>query len=366
MADAICRWRNPYIETIQELIEILPKVELTKERAREIVNANSPNYFNAPFYKTPYQLACQVGLYHETNGFYYPKFHFTPTDEELSAYLWNWIIHYTVPNPYTASLPNDIEPFSIHAEICRKLIESNSSINWDTTVTELFGIELGNTDILKNSLSYSPVFEVQGNTIQLKNGIIYNDLIQFIDVDISTARDNKEYFFDLFEVFSTNANQDNTLALDFVTDVTSEEVNLINQVQSSNEFTQTEKNQIVKARIGQGVFRRSLIEDCPFCPITLVDDVNLLIASHIKPWRSSNNIERLDCNNGLLLTPTFDKLFDKGFISFREDRTLIISPQISETNIARLLLTPNMELPNLPIGGREDYFEYHRTEILRN
>ena len=141
---------------------------------------------------------------------------------------------------------------------------------------------------------------------------------------------------------------------------------MINQVQSSNEFTQTEKNQIVKARIGQGVFRRSLIEDCPFCPITLVDDVNLLIASHIKPWRSSNNIERLDCNNGLLLTPTFDKLFDKGFISFREDRTLIISPQISETNIARLLLTPNMELPNLPIGGREDYFEYHRTEILRN
>ena len=92
MADAICRWRNPYIDTVKELIEILPKTELTKERARAIVEAKFHN-----FYKTPYQLACQLGLYHETNGYYYPKFKHTPTDEELNEYLENWIIHYTVP-----------------------------------------------------------------------------------------------------------------------------------------------------------------------------------------------------------------------------------------------------------------------------
>ncbi len=361
MADAICRWRNPYIDTVKELIEILPKTELTKERARAIVEAKFHN-----FYKTPYQLACQLGLYHETNGYYYPKFKHTPTDEELNEYLENWIIHYTVPNPYTRSLPNEIEPFSIHSQICQKLIEANSNLNWEDVLQELFGIDIGNKDILKNSLKYSPIFEVTGHTISLKEDVNYSQLIPYLEIDISSNRLNKEYFFDLFDLPSQDVSSIELTPSELITDITREERDLINQLQSSLAYTQTEKNQIVKARIGQGVFRRSLIEDCPFCPITLVDDVNLLIASHIKPWRSSDNIERLDSKNGLLLTPTYDKLFDRGYISFREDRTLIISPQISTSNISRLALTPNMEIPNLPIGGREDYFEYHRTEILRN
>jgi hypothetical protein len=57
MADPICRWRNPYIATVVELIELLPKEELSQERAREIVI----NTF-ADFFRTPYQLACQLGL----------------------------------------------------------------------------------------------------------------------------------------------------------------------------------------------------------------------------------------------------------------------------------------------------------------
>jgi len=362
MADAICRWRNPYIDTVKELIEILPKSELTKVQARAVVEDRSP--YN--FYKTPCQLACQLGLYHETNGYYYPKFKHTPTDEELNEYLENWIIHYTVPNPYTRSLPNEIEPFSIHSQICQKLIEVNSELNWDDVLLELFGVDIGNKDILKNSLKYSPVFEVTGHTISLKEGVSYNQLTPYLEIDISSNRENKEYFFDLFDLSNQGISSIEMTPSELIADVTREERDLISQLQSSLAYTQTEKNQIVKARIGQGFFRRSLIEDCPFCPITLVDDVNLLIASHIKPWRSSDNIERLDSKNGLLLTPTYDKLFDRGYISFREDRTLIISPKISVNNISRLALTPNMEIPNLPIGGREDYFEYHRNEILRN
>ena len=263
-------------------------------------------------------------------------------------------------------MPNEIEPFSIHSQICQKLIEANSNLNWEDVLQELFGIDIGNKDILKNSLKYSPIFEVTGHTISLKEDVNYSQLIPYLEIDISSNRLNKEYFFDLFDLPSQDVSSIELTPSELITDITREERDLINQLQSSLAYTQTEKNQIVKARIGQGVFRRSLIEDCPFCPITLVDDVNLLIASHIKPWRSSDNIERLDSKNGLLLTPTYDKLFDRGYISFREDRTLIISPQISTSNISRLALTPNMEIPNLPIGGREDYFEYHRTEILRN
>lgn len=358
MADAICRWRNPYIDTIKELIEILPKVELTKQQARNSVVSKSPS-----FYRTPYQLACQVGLYHETDGFYYPKFNSMASDDNLLKYLENWIVHYTVPNPYTRSLPSNIKPFSIHAEVCRKLIEAQSDLSWNSTLYNLFGIEIGNKDILKNSFNYySPVFNIEGDSIKLKTGIAYDDLQQYVKVDISTNRDNKEYFFDLFEVSQEINFVDNIL----VTEATTEELNLINQIQSSNQYTQTEKNQIVKARIGQGLFRRNLISDCPFCPITKIDDSKLLIASHIKPWRTSNNIERLDFKNGLLLTPTFDKLFDLGFITFRNDKSLQISSQISDVNINRLGIKNNMEIVNLPINGREAYFEYHRTEIFKS
>src|SRR5690348_8074050 len=113
MADPICRWRNPYVQTVIELIEFLPKEDLSKEGAREIVERDFPG-----FYRTPYQLACQLGLYYETESHYFPKFTFIPTEEEVNSYLINWVIHYCIPNPYTRGF-DGIQPFSIHSKICR-------------------------------------------------------------------------------------------------------------------------------------------------------------------------------------------------------------------------------------------------------
>lgn len=80
---------------------------------------------------------------------------------------------------------------------------------------------------------------------------------------------------------------------------------------------QTTKEQIIESRIGQGEFRKKLINKWnKKCSISNCELLEILIASHIKPWKFSNNLERLDENNGLLLSPTYDKLFDKGFISF--------------------------------------------------
>lgn len=138
------------------------------------------------------------------------------------------------------------------------------------------------------------------------------------------------------------------------------------QIRESEEIPETERTQIIKSRVGQGLFRSSLILDCGFCPITGVDDSRLLIASHIKPWRDSNNIERLDPKNGLLLTPTFDRLFDNGFISFNDNKSLIVSPWLSNANIARLAIESGMEIPNLPIAGREEFMAFHRAEIFKN
>lgn len=89
---------------------------------------------------------------------------------------------------------------------------------------------------------------------------------------------------------------------------------------------ETERLAIVRARVGQGLFKErvSMIE--AKCRITGVDNPVHLIASHCKPWRDSNNEERLDGENGLLLTPSIDHLFDRGFIGFENNGKLIISP----------------------------------------
>jgi putative restriction endonuclease len=126
-----------------------------------------------------------------------------------------------------------------------------------------------------------------------------------------------------------------------------------------------ERTQLYRARIGQGEYRKNLLALCPFCPITLVSDDRLLIASHIKPWVASNDIERIDPLNGFMLTPTFDRLFDRGFLSFTNDKKTILSPFLSNMTYSKLGISDNKIISHLPIAGREEYLEYHRIEVLK-
>jgi flagellar basal body rod protein FlgG len=129
----------------------------------------------------------------------------------------------------------------------------------------------------------------------------------------------------------------------------------------------TERLARQKVRIGQSTFRNNLLSEMQRCPITGINDKRLLIASHIKPWVHSNNEERLNTKNGLLLSPLFDKLFDKsiGLITFTPERRVLISNKISEENIARLNIVNNQEVENLDIAGREEFLEYHRKVIFQ-
>lgn len=103
------------------------------------------------------------------------------------------------------------------------------------------------------------------------------------------------------------------------------------------------------------------------CPITGIDDKRLLIASHIKPWVHSNNDERVNVKNGILLSPLFDKLFDKGIglITFTLEKRILISDKLSKENIAKLNITSNQKISNLDIEGREEYLIYHRKYIFQ-
>ena len=121
----------------------------------------------------------------------------------------------------------------------------------------------------------------------------------------------------------------------------------------------------IRAREGQGEYRKKLLNECPFCPITMVSDERLLIASHIKPWIKSDPTEQIDPKNGFMLTPTYDKLFDRGFITFENDGTMRVSPWISPTSQGRLKIKDGIKIYRLPTKGREKYLQYHR-EIVFN
>ena len=136
-------------------------------------------------------------------------------------------------------------------------------------------------------------------------------------------------------------------------------------VKENTSLSQEEKLQTVKARIGQGKYRKQLLEQCPFCPVTLVSDDRLLIASNIKPWAASEQQEKTDPKNGFMFTPTIDYLFDSGFITFEDNKKMIISPWLSKPTIHRLNIKPMRIIEQLPVIGREKYLSYHREKVFK-
>jgi putative restriction endonuclease len=90
-----------------------------------------------------------------------------------------------------------------------------------------------------------------------------------------------------------------------------------------------EKENLVKSRRGQGIFKTNVKMIEKECRVTKLSDKDFLIASHIKPWKDSNDAEKIDGNNGLLLSPHIDKLFDSGLISFADNGDLLISSKLN-------------------------------------
>lgn len=142
------------------------------------------------------------------------------------------------------------------------------------------------------------------------------------------------------------------------------EAKIEKEVEASN-IANSEKINIIRARVGQGEYRKKLLELCPFCPLTMVSDERVLIASHIRPWAKSDNQERIDPYNGFMFTPNIDWLFDKGFLSFTDDKKIILSPFLSNMTYSKLGVSDGKLISMLPVEGRELYLKYHRENILK-
>lgn len=139
------------------------------------------------------------------------------------------------------------------------------------------------------------------------------------------------------------------------------ELNL--EIQMQNLEGDLEKIELTKSRRGQGIFRANVRLVEKHCRVTGVTNIKHLRASHIKPWRQSNNSEKLDGYNGLLLSPHVDHLFDRGFISFKNSGELIISSELNPKVLEQWSISKNQNVGEFK-SEQCEYLDYHRNLVL--
>lgn len=200
---------------------------------------------------------------------------------------------------------------------------------------------------------YSPIQHANGNG----NQKAYLTEIEFpaFDVVVSAAGASKEL---------PNTLDSDTPRRDDFLDLAE---NVVEQcVLADPSLSATEKERVVKARYGQGIFRSNVEVIEKSCRITGVSEPNILVASHIKPWRLCvNSNERLDGNNGLLLTPTVDRLFDRGLITFTDTGAVLVSSRLEQECLRKLGF---LEKFSIGVGAfstaQAAYLEFHRKNIF--
>jgi hypothetical protein len=136
------------------------------------------------------------------------------------------------------------------------------------------------------------------------------------------------------------------------------------QIREQKKPNYTERRGLVTSRVGQGYYRQEIIKKwngkCPLTGSTLKD---ILISSHIKGWSDCNDTERLDPDNGILLSPNVDSLFDKHLISFDDSGNMILSEWISDNELEDLGLKSNMVID--VTEGMKPYLAFHRSRLLK-
>lgn len=137
----------------------------------------------------------------------------------------------------------------------------------------------------------------------------------------------------------------------------------IDDIPVGSVLTPTYREQVIRARRGQGVFRSNVLLTEESCRVTKVQDAKHLRASHIKPWRESDDSERLNGFNGLLLSPHVDHLFDQGYVSFSTDSRLLVVPEVRVELLEKWSIDESV---NVGEFNREQqaFLEHHRANVF--
>jgi len=133
----------------------------------------------------------------------------------------------------------------------------------------------------------------------------------------------------------------------------------IDAIDASPDISITEKRQLIASRVGQGLFRKRALLQGAVCRVTGVSEKRFLRASHIKPWRDSNNFERLDGSNGLMLSPHIDVLFDQDLLTFSNSGEILVSKNLDQEVLSRWSISkPAIQVEFTPLQAV--YLEAHR------
>lgn len=134
----------------------------------------------------------------------------------------------------------------------------------------------------------------------------------------------------------------------------------LHHIEGDRSIPETQKLQLAKARIGQGLFRKRVILLDPACRVTGVTDTRVLIASHIKPWKASSNAERISGYNGLLLSPHVDALFDDHLITFEDNGRMHVHESLPHEVLDRWGIDPSRRVAQFR-PEQAVFLEHHRT-----
>lgn len=223
---------------------------------------------------------------------------------------------------------------------------SNSSIYKYSRAVNTISNDMQEINLISKSLFDMNIVELDISTLNILTNQKFIEKNQKGNNMYSCALKHLRYF-----ILNTNDSKEN-------------ELDIVKDIKNSN-IDCTEKEAIIKARNGQGIYRDSLLKKYnSTCIMTGINNSKLLIASHIKPWVVSNNTERTDVSNGLLLCANMDKLFDSGLISFRNNGSLLISSFVGKRNEC-ILNIKSGQTYNLNINNTMcEYLDYHRDILF--
>ena len=199
MADLICRWRNGTPKNVVELVNSIPHVKM---KIGDFKKAMSDKW-NGSFFTSQYQLACQLGLYYESDdGYFYPRFDHDITEREAENYLFHWFPRYYVPNPYVGRDGfNNINCPTYVLKSIFDFVKDNPDTEYSTAYQAVFKeTAKNNDDIVRNYINnYSNVLNMSKEGKLVITNFDSNKIFGFMD-----RYDRKSFF----ENFSDNINED--------------------------------------------------------------------------------------------------------------------------------------------------------------
>lgn len=183
------------------------------------------------------------------------------------------------------------------------------------------------------------------------------------DKDYNGLQSQPEWGIDINQ---TNKEELNNFYIDKIINNIKKNINqkIIKEIEHPQNL-ETEKQALIKVRIGHSKLKENVLKIKQACDICGLNHPKLLIASHIKPWAKSNDYEKLDCENILLLCPMHDALFDKGLISFDRHGHILISKELNQQNLALMNIDKKNNI-NITSQRQQDYLDWHRKNIFIN